>query len=179
MWDRVVGWWNAAREFFGFGDERGEAPEPGGASPAPVKAVKPDKVAMPERSNYDPALGYRPQARTFASTAKGQAAAPGKESSAAASAAKPDKAAMPEMPSVEKAAAPAPRPAAPTPKIAGAGLALQAQISIPVTINGVPSKDMGEALVGAIKAQESQLTSYFEKLLARIASNQRRLAYDQ
>jgi hypothetical protein len=79
---------------------------------------------------------------------------------------------------------PAPAPAsqasvphAPAPYISGGGLALQAQISIPVTINGVPSKDMGEALVGAIKAQESQLTAYFEKLLSRIASHQMRIDY--
>jgi TP901 family phage tail tape measure protein len=70
------------------------------------------------------------------------------------------------------------RPTAPAPNVAAVS-SIQAPVTVSVTINGVPSKDIGEALVGAIRAQESQLTSYFERLLSNIASNQRRLAYDQ
>jgi hypothetical protein len=38
---------------------------------------------------------------------------------------------------------------------------------------------VGNVLVGAIRARERDLSSYFEKLLTGIASNQRRLACDQ
>jgi hypothetical protein len=71
-----------------------------------------------------------------------------------------------------------PKPVASAPNISG-GLSIQPQISFSVSFSGVPSKDVGEALVGAIRSKESELVSYFEKMLERIASNQRRLAYDQ
>ena len=51
-------------------------------------------------------------------------------------------------------------------------------INIPVTINGVPAADVGKLLVTSIKNQERELETYFNKLLERIAINQKRLAYD-
>jgi hypothetical protein len=77
------------------------------------------------------------------------------------------------------AAVPKPIASAPNPNISGGGFSLQPQISFSVPFSGVPSKDVGEALVSAIRSKESELTAYFEKMLTRIASNQRRLAYDQ
>jgi TP901 family phage tail tape measure protein len=71
-----------------------------------------------------------------------------------------------------------PKPVASAPNISG-GLSIQPQISFSVSFSGVPSKDVGEALVGAIRSKESELVSYFEKMMERIASTQRRLAYDQ
>ena len=53
------------------------------------------------------------------------------------------------------------------------------QITFSVNFAGVPSQDVGTVLVSAIKAKERELASYFEKMLEGIASNQRRLAYDQ
>jgi hypothetical protein len=70
---------------------------------------------------------------------------------------------------------PAPRPAAGS----AGGMSLAPQITFSINFSGVPSQDVGNVLVSAIKAQERDLSSYFEKLLAGIASNQRRLAYDQ
>ena len=77
------------------------------------------------------------------------------------------------------APASAPKPAISVPSAPAGGMSLQPQISFSLSFNGVPSKDVGEALVGAIRNKESELVSYFEKMLTRIASNQRRLAYDQ
>ncbi|MDR0476561.1 MAG: phage tail tape measure protein, partial [Desulfobulbaceae bacterium] len=53
------------------------------------------------------------------------------------------------------------------------------QIALSLNFNGVPSKDIGEVLVKAIKEKERDLSAYFEKMIASIASNQRRLAYDR
>jgi TP901 family phage tail tape measure protein len=57
------------------------------------------------------------------------------------------------------------------------GANIQPQINFDITMNGVPSKDIGQVLVDGIKARESDLTAYFEKLLERIAANQRRVTY--
>jgi hypothetical protein len=73
----------------------------------------------------------------------------------------------------------APRPASPAPNVPGRAMSLGMQISMPITFNGVPSKDVGELLVGAVRSKEGELRAYFEKLIEGIASNQRRLAYDQ
>jgi hypothetical protein len=58
-------------------------------------------------------------------------------------------------------------------------MSLAPQITFSINFSGVPSQDVGTVLVGAIKAKERDLSSYFEKLMTGIASNQRRLAYDQ
>ncbi|MDR2054350.1 MAG: phage tail tape measure protein [Desulfovibrio sp.] len=76
--------------------------------------------------------------------------------------------------SASGSSAPAPRP----PVNAAAG-GVTPQINFSVSFSGVPSKDVGEVLVNAVKSRESALVAYFEKMLANIASNQRRLAYDQ
>jgi TP901 family phage tail tape measure protein len=73
-------------------------------------------------------------------------------------------------------AAKQPGPASPGGQAAGVNVA--PQITFSVNFSGVPSKDVGELLVGAVKAKERELASYFEKMLADIASNQRRLGYD-
>jgi hypothetical protein len=56
---------------------------------------------------------------------------------------------------------------------------IEPQINLSVNFSGVPSSDVGTVLVGAIKAKESELSGYFGRMIAAIASNQRRLAYDQ
>jgi TP901 family phage tail tape measure protein len=61
----------------------------------------------------------------------------------------------------------------------GGGASISPQISFSLNFNGVPSKDVGDILVQAIKAKERDLSSYFEKMIAGIAANQRRLAYDR
>jgi hypothetical protein len=68
-------------------------------------------------------------------------------------------------------ATPAPRPAVP------GGGNIAPQFSFSLNFSGVPSKDVGDVLVGAVKSKERELAGYFEKMLADIASNQRRLAY--
>ena len=75
-------------------------------------------------------------------------------------------------------AAPVSASAAPMPETGG-GMSLAPQISFSINFAGVPSQDVGTVLVGAIKAKEREVASYFEKMLEGIASNQRRLAYDQ
>lgn len=77
---------------------------------------------------------------------------------------------------IQGGAAPVPRPA---PGTSGGSGSLAPQITFSINFSGVPSKDVGETLVGAIKAKERELSAYFEKMIASIASNQRRLAYDR
>ncbi|UQZ90698.1 phage tail tape measure protein [Deltaproteobacteria bacterium Smac51] len=62
------------------------------------------------------------------------------------------------------------------PEMGGGGI--NSQISIPITINGVPSSDIGKVLVDSIKSRESELEAYFGQMIERIAANQRRVAYD-
>jgi TP901 family phage tail tape measure protein len=125
------------------------------AQTAPVAAT-----AMPDAAGD--AWGYTPPAAATPTTAKTQAAS----SSASAPAG-----AVP----APSGAAPAPRPAM---SAAASGMG-SPQINFSISFAGVPSQDVGSVLVSAIKAKERELASYFEKMLADIASNQRRLAYDQ
>jgi TP901 family phage tail tape measure protein len=60
----------------------------------------------------------------------------------------------------------------------GGGTNLSQQITFSLSFNGVPSKDVGDLLVESVKSKERELSDYFERMLANIASNQRRLAYD-
>jgi hypothetical protein len=82
--------------------------------------------------------------------------------------------------SASKGTTPAPSGAAPAPRPAhqAATGASAPQINFSISFSGVPSQAVGSVLVNAIKAKERELASYFEKMLADIASNQRRLAYD-
>jgi TP901 family phage tail tape measure protein len=123
-------------------------------------AAKPMRTAMPDSSGYD-AWGYTPPAAT-PTTAKTQAASSSASAPAGAGPA-------------PSGAAPAPRPAM---SAAASGIG-SPQINFSISFAGVPSQDVGSVLVSAIKAKERELASYFEKMLADIASNQRRLAYDQ
>ncbi|MCL2791073.1 MAG: phage tail tape measure protein [Desulfobulbus sp.] len=76
-------------------------------------------------------------------------------------------------------AAPGRVPSASSPMIRSApsGGSINPQITFSLNFNGVPSQDVGDILVKAIKEKERDLTAYFEKMIADIASNQRRLAY--
>ncbi|MCL2458903.1 MAG: phage tail tape measure protein [Desulfobulbus sp.] len=65
----------------------------------------------------------------------------------------------------------------PAVRSAPSGGSIAPQITFSLNFNGVPSKDVGETLVKAIKEKERDLTAYFEKMIADIASNQRRLSY--
>ena len=71
------------------------------------------------------------------------------------------------------ASPPLPRPASG----AAGGMSLAPQITFSINFSGVPSQDVGTVLVSAIKAKERDLSSYFEKLMEGIASNQRRVDY--
>jgi TP901 family phage tail tape measure protein len=139
------------------------------ATPIPAATA----AAMPDAMGYD-GWGYTPPEPT---TAKTQAASPAASALSGAGAA-PSSAASPTA-SAPSGAGAAPAGVAPrTPAPAGGGT-IAPQITFTVSFNGVPSKDVGELLVGAVRSKERELTGYFEKLMADIASNQRRLAYDQ
>lgn len=66
-----------------------------------------------------------------------------------------------------------------SPAAAAGGVSMQAAINLSVNLNGVPSKDIGEVLVAAIKSKDGELKTYFERLLSSIAADQSRLAYDR
>lgn len=69
-------------------------------------------------------------------------------------------------------------PAAARPNVVTPNTTLQASFTFPINMNGVSSKDVGDLLVKAIQNKESALVSQLMKLLERIMSDQRRLAYD-
>jgi TP901 family phage tail tape measure protein len=60
---------------------------------------------------------------------------------------------------------------------ASGSVTLSPQIAFNVNFGAVPSQDVGDILVKAIKAKEREVTEYFEGLLKEIASDQLRLAY--
>jgi TP901 family phage tail tape measure protein len=88
---------------------------------------------------------------------------------------------IPAQTQTPPAQAPARETAAPaaTPKTQSPapGGGIMPQVNISVNFSGVPSKDVGELLVNAVKSQERALTAYFEKMMEGIASNQMRIGY--
>jgi TP901 family phage tail tape measure protein len=169
IWNTVAGWFGGGEETAAkpmrtavpdaAGDAWGYTPPAAAPTTARTQAAPVAATAVPDAAVA--AWGYTPPAAT-PTTAKAQTAP---VSAMAASGAKP----------VQSAPIPAPRP---TDRAAASGMG-SPQINFSISFAGVPSQDVGSVLVSAIKAKERELASYFEKMLADIASNQRRLAYDQ
>lgn len=144
--------WKTVSGWFG-DDEEEPKPVPEPKAVAAQTAVA-TQAAVPGASAAAPA----PAARA----ADPQTAAPSGAGSAANASGHP-----------EAAPAASPRPNVPAPN-----MSLQPSISIPVTIHGVSSKDVGDLLVKAIQSKEPALVSQLSKMLERIMADQRRLAYD-
>lgn len=68
-------------------------------------------------------------------------------------------------------------PSIPMPQPYGAAPVISPQINLSITMNGVPSQDVGDLLVQGIKSKEAALQSYFAELLNRITAEQGRLSY--
>lgn len=57
------------------------------------------------------------------------------------------------------------------------GTSVSAPITLNISINGVPSQDVGQVLADAIRARSGEIEQQLSSMIDRIASNQRRLAY--
>nr|WP_294510522.1 phage tail tape measure protein [uncultured Bilophila sp.] len=99
---------------------------------------------------------------------------------------KPEKAkAGPVQSRVPEASAPekAKREAQMKPQSAGAHPAggaapnVALHFSMPVTVNGIPAADMGDALVRSIDSRSSEIETRLSRMLSNIVGDQRRLAY--
>jgi len=145
--------WATAKGWISFGDDEEEKPQSQPAVEQTAAAVNP--AAQMTVASSSPTAAAAPAVAANSASAKPSTSSASSASSAPAPAARPS------------------RPSSP----AGAG-APQVNITIPVTLNGVPAADIGKVLVAAIKNQESELEAYFSKFLERIAANQKRLAYD-
>ena len=59
----------------------------------------------------------------------------------------------------------------------GAAPNVALHFSMPVTVNGIPAADMGDALVRSIDSRSSEIETRLSRMLSNIVGDQRRLAY--
>lgn len=144
-----TGFWESVGDFFTFGSNPGQA------------ALQPSAAGTPFIGPTKPALSE-------AAAKPAQAKLPGQPRTAPASSRIPEYAASGEA----RRTAPAGSTASPS-----ARQPVSLNFSMPVTLNGIPAADMGDALLRSIDSRAAAIEERIARMLGNIVGDQRRLAY--
>lgn len=190
--ETVKGIYKDIKGTFGFGDD--EEPQPAKAAVEGAKAAYPGKDTAskqetgfwesvgdfftfgsnPEQAALQPAaagktfIGPTKPALSEATAKPAQAKLPGQARTAPASSRIPEYAASGEA----RRTPPAGNTASPS-----ARQPVHLHFSMPVTLNGIPAADMGDALLRSIDSRASAIEERIARMLGNIVGDQRRLAY--
>lgn len=144
-----IGFWESVGDFFTFGSN-------------------PEQAALQPAAAGKPFIGPTKPALSEATTKPAQAKLPGQARTAPASSRIPEYAASGEA----RRTAPAGNTASPS-----AQQPVNLHFSMPVTLNGIPAADMGDALLRSIDSRASAIEERIARMLGNIVGDQRRLAY--
>ena len=164
--EKEDGFWQGVGNFFGFGSE--SKPEKAAVSPERAAVEKP--FVGPVKPLVGP---VQPVARAEAAVAPARTSQPEKAK------AEPVRSRVPEASATEKAKREAqtrPQPAGTHPA-AGAAPNVTLNVSMPITVKGIPAVDMGDALVKSIDSRSSDIQARLARMISSIVGDQRRLAY--
>lgn len=144
-----IGFWESVGDFFTFGSN-------------------PEQAALQPAAAGKPFIGPTKPALSEATAKPAQAKLPGQARTAPASSRVPEYAASGEA----RRTAPAGNTASPS-----ARQPVSLNFSMPVTLNGIPAADMGDALLRSIDSRASAIEERIARMLGNIVGDQRRLAY--
>ena len=144
-----TGFWEGVGDFFTFGSN-------------------PEQAALQPAAAGPPFIGPTKPALSEAAAKPAQAKLPGQTRTAPASSRIPEYAASGEA----RRTAPAGNTASPS-----ARQPVSLNFSMPVTLNGIPSADMGDALLRSIDSRAAAIEERIARMLGNIVGDQRRLAY--
>lgn len=144
-----TGFWEGVGDFFTFGSN-------------------PEQAALQPAAAGKPFIGPTKPALSEAAAKPAQAKLPGQARTAPASSRIPEYAASGEA----RRTPPAGNTASPS-----AQQPVNLHFSMPVTLNGIPAGDMGDALLRSIDSRASAIEERIARMLGNIVGDQRRLAY--